>query len=266
MMDRRKANLARFIRNLHENTFTVKQECKHYKMLYRNECFANSSLRKDVANLKKQLLKLNEQYQKICAERKKQEHDENQQLSCSKRKRKSWCRLKCNRTKRQRISEYGTYVLSQIKAKIPHCKRAQLSLSLGTSNVSYNWESQDLHESPPQKTPKFNFGSTADHSYASPKESPLDNEEYNESDIDYSSIFDAEGNWKSKHKRTIINVMDSFRISHEGYHELRQVAKGQFPPLHHIMKEKTMMSTEIPYTKHTSVRCSYILNDYFGSN
>ena len=50
-------------------------------------------------------------------------------------------------------------------------------------------------------------------------------------DLDYSEIFDSHGNWKKKHKRHIIHVMDSYRISHEAYHELRHAGKGHFPPL-----------------------------------
>ena len=50
--------------------------------------------------------------------------------------------------------------------------------------------------------------------------------------------------------------MDSYRISHETYHELRHAGKGHFPPLNHIMKEKTEMSSEIPYIKDPTVRIS----------
>ena len=245
MMHRAKANLAKFINNLHTDSLTLKQECKHYKMLYSKECSANRALRKEVHKLKKQIQQL-----KNCCERSTQEkqqlgNSDDISLTCSKRKRKRWCRLKSDRTKRQQISEYGKYVLSQIKDNIPHCKRAQLSLCLGQNNVNYNWKSNDFHPCSQDQSDKLNFGRTADHSYASPKGCSLNNaEEENECDIDYSTIFDGEGNWRSQY---------TFRISHEGYHELRKVGKGHWPPLHHIIQEKSLMSAEIPYTKHTSV-------------
>ena len=56
----------------------------------------------------------------------------------------------------------------------------------------------------------------------------------------------------------IITVMDTFRISHEAYHELRHAGKGHFPPLHHIVREKTLMSNVIPYIKHESVSVSIL--------
>ena len=72
-------------------------------------------------------------------------------------------------------------------------------------------------------------------------------------DVDYSQIYDSDGNWQQKHKRAIIHVMDSFRISHEAYHELRHAGRNHLPPLHHIINEKFIMSEEIPYTKHPTV-------------
>ena len=177
-------------------------------------------------------------------------------ISCimAKQKWKSWCKLKCDRTKRQRLEEYGNVLFSTIK-NIPHFRKAHLSLSLDNKTVNYQWRSKDWNNDRDKKQKVFNFEGTSDHSYASPKLIllQLEDEDDDYGDIDYSQIFDSEGNWHSKHKRTIINVMDSFRISHEAYHKLRSAGKGQFPPLHHIIKEKISMSAEIPYIKHPTV-------------
>ena len=99
----------------------------------------------------------------------------------------------------------------------------------------------------------FNFHKTADHSYASPENLKLNHEDDDLQDIDYSSIFDSHGNWQEKHKRSIINVIDSYGISHEAYHELRLARKGHFPPLYKIINEKKIMSAEIEFIRHPTV-------------
>ena len=101
----------------------------------------------------------------------------------------------------------------------------------------------------------FNFGKNSDHSYASPKMLKCQSGEEDEDidGIDYSRIFDCEGNWTKEHKRAIINVMDCYHISHEAYHELRLAGKGHFPPLYQIRIEKSKMSGEIPFIKHPTV-------------
>ena len=99
----------------------------------------------------------------------------------------------------------------------------------------------------------------SDHTYASPNLFQIEDEEYSLDDIDYSSIFDTHGNWQQRHKRCIINVMDSYRISHEAYHKLRHAGKGHLPPLYQIRIKKNLMSKEIPYIKHPTVSS----NEYF---
>ena len=85
-------------------------------------------------------------------------------------------------------------------------------------------------------------------------------------DLDYSKIFGSDGDWQKEHKRAIIHVLDTYHISHEAYHELRHAGKNHFPPLHHIIKEKIVMSDQIPYSKHDSVSIlvtsvlQYVLN------
>ena len=92
---------------------------------------------------------------------------------------------------------------------------------------------------------------TSEHSYAAENKDFSENDSYH--DLDYSDIYDCCGEWKQYHLRKIIYVMDSFRISHEAYHELRLVSKGHLPPIGRISKEKQDMSEEIPYEKHPRV-------------
>ena len=101
-----------------------------------------------------------------------------------------------------------------------------------------------------------NVQKTDDHCYAK-QQSPSANCDVGNDDlydVDYTSIFDENGNWQNKHKKAIIHVMDTFHISHEAYHELRHAGKGHFPALGEIIKEKKVMSQQIPYIKHATVR------------
>ena len=130
---------------------------------------------------------------------------------------------------------------------MPQCKRAEMCLCLGDKTINYSWQSKELR----QADKGYNFVTDGDHSYAAKLPNTDDDEEF--LDLDYSKIFDSEGNWQAKHKRSIINIMDSFRISHEAYHEVRMAGKGHYPPLHHIIAEKSVMSEVIPYIKHPTV-------------
>ena len=141
--------------------------------------------------------------------------------------------------------------LTTIKQEIPRCKRAELSHFLSGKRISYSWKPTDFKVSTLYSKKHCTYFDH-DHSYAS---EPLCNDENDdEIDVDYSTIFDCHGNWRQKHKRCIIHVMDTYRISHEAYHELRHAGKGHFPLLSHIRKEKDAMSSEILYIKHPSVR------------
>ena len=171
------------------------------------------------------------------------------------RKCKPWLKVRCDQTKCKQINDYGHALFKTIQSNIPHCKRAQLSLSLGDQTVNYSWKKKELRNSKcdSSESDTFNFSKKSDHSYASPKLLQCESEDDELHDINYGTIFDSDGNWQTHHKRGIINVMDSYRISHEAYHELRQAGKGHFPPLYKIHKEKSIMSAAIPYNKHESV-------------
>ena len=130
-------------------------------------------------------------------------------------------------------------------------------MCLGDKNVNYSWKSKHLHKRKEGGSRIMNFSSTCDHSYASSKVVDNDSDDDEFEDIDYSSIFDGQGNWQQNHKRSIIHVMDSYHVSHEAYHELRLAGKGHFPPLYVITNEKSRMSAEIPYIK--APNCKHFL-------
>ena len=203
--------------------------------MYSEQCRKNKLLIKNCEQLRLKYNNLEQRFERLRL--KSLENIENRKKCGRKRKRKSWERVKCERTKRQCFNEYANKMFQAIPQKSPFCKRAQLCLNMSDKIVNFNWTSQDLKRDA-QTLEIVNFSEKSDHSYATPKliRSIESNDDFE--NIDYHKIFDSERNWQKEHKRLIINIMDTYRISHEAYHELRQAGKGHFPPLHQIRKER----------------------------
>ena len=239
---------------LHQDYLHCKQQLKHYKYLYKNECVLTQSLKKRNSHLKKENKSISEKFEEIKSKYLAMRQPvEPRKGLC---KIKPWCKITCEWTKRQRLSQYGNIVLNHIQKNTPQCKWAELFLCISGKQVNYSWRPTHFKGSSLGKN-KNNMFFHHDHCYAA---EPLsDDDDDDEIDIDYSKIFDCHGNWQVMHKRTIGHVMDTYRISHEAYHELRHAGKGHFPPLSHIRKEKEKTSAEIPYIKHSTVsRYSYV--------
>ena len=130
------------------------------------------------------------------------------------------------------------------------CHRAEVSVWLGSNKINFSFSPSDL--SPKQIVTNFTHDIVcSEHNYAAGDRFVGKADNFN--DIDYSDIYDSCGEWIKNHIRKLINVMDSFRISHEAYHELRMVSKGHLPPISRLAKEKKIMSQEIPHEKHPKV-------------
>ena len=237
------------MQHLHKQYLKCKAELKHFKYLYYNECKENKRLHKLINGLKQETEQYKLQCEKVCRIlRNMNEIGKNKRVS---RKRKPWSNIRCDCTKHQRVCQYGKFVFSTIKENIPHCRRAQLCLFLGDKTVNYTWKSKDLKMTNLSQSASKHV-TNGDHCYASIEHDTCSDDEEFE-DVDYHEIFDFDGNWQKKHKRKIVAVMDSYHISHKAYHELRLAGKGHFPPLHHIIQEKKLMSDIIPYIKHPTV-------------
>ena len=119
--------------------------------------------------------------------------------------------------------------------------------------VRKNFKRKEPASIRPQDTDIFN-----DHTYHT-NNSNGDNEEVEYfDDVNYSEIFDNNGNWLKKHIRRLVHVLDTYRISHEAYHEIRMVLKGHLPPMIRLSNEKHLMSEKIPYIKFAEVQNSWI--------
>ena len=235
------------LRSLQDNFLKCKQEMKHYKYMYQNQCRQHELFQKQIGSLQKEVCKLQLDCQQL-RQKLKNWNDYDEERFSVKRKQKEWSKIKCDHTKHQRISHYGEFVLSTIKDNMPQCIQAEMCLCLGEQRVNYSWQCKDLNSS---ENELKNGLTNGDHSYAAKQ--PMNDHDDDLLDVDYSKIFDTQGNWQTRHKRSLITVLDAFRISHEAYHELRQAGKSHFSPLHHIIKEKGIMSDIIPYVKHPTV-------------
>ena len=167
-----------------------------------------------------------------------------------KRKIKQWHQIKSDQTKRRCLSDYKTEFFEILK-QINGCHRCDMILWIGENRICLNWTplcfetNEEVHDNVNTK------GIFNDHTYADPNERLKIEEDYH--DMEYSEIFDSNGQWSQSHIRCLIHVMDCFRVSNEAYHEIRMVSKGQLPPIGRIRKEKKNMSKELPYIKHPTV-------------
>ena len=224
---------------------------KHYRNLYTHQKRQCSQLKKEMdclnkehANLQKKIARL----QTIIS-------NCNEDPQCKKtRKHKKWDSIKTDKTKRQRLGCYRD-VLFGCLSQIEKCHRAEISLWLDTNRIQFSWSPKDFkHDDDDDDSERTHSKQLmVDHSYASQRNDTTENE-HDYQDVNFSEIFDCAGNWKKSHIRSLIHVLDSFRISQEAYHELRMVSKGHLPPLCRLSREKAKMSEEIPYEKIPNVR------------
>ena len=221
------------------------KEKRHFNFLFNKAVKENNRLKQTLAKLNQTVVELQEKCQDLTMKI-------NNQNACKKgnRKRKSWSQIKCEHTKRKRIEQYGEKILNNIKRNVEECEGADLSLSVGRRLIKYKWRSKDFEEQL-QDTTKVQH--LHDHNYATTNKTKYEIEREDTDHADYSEFVDSEGNWRKRHIRSIINVMDKFRISHEAYHELKMVSKSQLPPIGKIAREKKIMSEELPYLKHPTV-------------
>ena len=124
------------------------------------------------------------------------------------RKHKKWDSIKCERTKRDRISNYRTIVFDSLK-KIENCHRAEISLWIDNNRIQFSWSPKDFcnKHSNTDKELHRNKQVFCDHSYVRKEGETTENEcEYE--DINFSEIFDSNGTWKKVHIRRLVHVLD----------------------------------------------------------
>ena len=171
--------------------------------------------------------------------------------SSKRRKRKSLTDLKDPKTKRKRLDEYRRQLVQLITDLFPDCERAQVTVSVAGKPINFNWNNSDFTNS--DSCPSSQ--ESADHNYSACRRQSAECETQSSSCFDLAKILNADGEYLTRHKRGIIHVLDTFRISKHAYHELVMQSRGHLPPVGQILKERQVMSDTVPYTKHPSVSC-----------
>ena len=174
------------------------------------------------------------------------------ETSKAARPQKNWHEINSDRTKRRRLSSFKDLLLETLK-KMKVCHRAEVSLWLEKNKIAFSFTPCDLRRNESNNKCVNSNGKNvySNHTYSRREQDYSENDTFD--DMEYSDIYDCCGEWRRKHIRKIIYVMDCFRVSHEAYHELRMVSKGHLPPIGRISNEKKFMSEEIPYEKHPKV-------------
>ena len=139
-------------------------------------------------------------------------------------------------TKRKRKAEYNG-MFDEVLHRIPECKKAKISLRLGDEDVSFKWNIREM------QTHRNNLraaGNTIRDPQILPDDESQSDEEVSAQD-------------KKKKKRSVVSLMDEYKLSQKGYHEFRYLISKKAPPIHHIKQERVNMSCQIPYIKHATV-------------
>ena len=243
-----------FLKQMREELLQCKKERAHFRKLYQNECTQNRKLQHENAKLENVLTQLRIDITKLRHNNKAVHNQSNVKLT---RKRKHWNDIKDEGTKKIRLSSYKENIFNTLK-QIELCNRAEVSIWLGTERMNFSWKPYDFSQMKQNDILQTNVQKQLsniyhDHTYACKPDNELEGQE-NSQFFDLAEIFDSQGRWRKIHIRRLIHVLDSFRISHSGYHELRMVSKGHLPPMWRLAKEKQIMSEKLPYMKHPTVR------------
>ena len=93
--------MATFMEKLHLDLIESIRRCRHYKQLYNVECAANKKLVNKVKHLIKKIAVCKIELQVMKSKIPQTNNSDEVSSVMARRKQKSWCKLKCERTKRQ---------------------------------------------------------------------------------------------------------------------------------------------------------------------
>ena len=172
--------------------------------------------------------------------------------------RKKWNELKSPNSRWARKLKYKSVIDKSIQCII-ECKRARVTLTLGGNDLNLTWSEQEMTEH------KERLGFGQDHQVLvtnqSVNTSSLANDPMSSaSDAADDIAVNVNDNGMKSQTRKLITVMDQHRISHKAYHELKKATEGNvIPAISQIKKEKSKMSSEIPFTTHREVNFNFTL-------
>ena len=251
------------VKQMRESVLQHKKHIIHYQKLYSGECKKTTVLMKEITNLKNHI---RHSENEIVDLQSKPEKKPRQKCKRKQRELKQWSNIVSERTKRRCFTLYKDMIFDTL-CKIGVCHRAEVTLWMQSNRVQFSWCPKNFNADMQTNKCLNEPDILPDHTYFS-KPLMQDEENFDDfQDLNYSEIFDNHGNWEKLHIRRLVHVLDTFRISHEAYHELRMVSKGHLPPISRLTKEKKLMSEEIPYIKEDKVStlrsCSFERVQYY---
>ena len=163
---------------------------------------------------------------------------------------------------RHRKKVYKKAILKTIKS-FPDAISANVSIDVGSEWMTIRFGEKDLYQTPTAQDIINARNVAQDHGYSFANSEPMEYDDMDSDDSDSSDIILHNGKISQRHKRCVAHVMDLHKISEKAYHELRMSCKGILPPLCQIRKERTLMSSEIPYIVNPTVS-EQIFFDFFN--
>ena len=231
------------VSDLRQNVVQYQKQLLHYKKMYSAECKRTKLLQREITNLRTMKNSLDLEIRQL---KKKYTIREHCDIKNKKRKLKEWEHISSDRTKRRRFSTYKDMIFDTLQ-RIGVCHRAEIIMWISKIKVQFSWSPRHFNDKLDLNSDKCRIAS--EHNYTSGDIQSDDDNSEDYDDVDYSEIFDINGNWRKQHIRRLVHVLDTFRVSHQAYHEIRMVAKGHLPPICRLSHEKHKMSDVIPYIK-----------------
>ena len=191
----------RALQILQNDVLSSKKVIKHYKKLYQLECENNRKLTKDLMQYKKNNNHILIQLNSLRHDCKKYEKEKVKKLV---RKRKPWHAIQHECTKRCRFAHYKNLIFTTLM-EIEDCHRAEVIMWIHDNKVLFSWSPKDLKCQGEITQTRHEDSNKVDHiqhdhKHACP-EIDIMAEEDTYADVDYSEIYDSQGQWKVKHIR-----------------------------------------------------------------
>ena len=227
------------------------RDVKKYRDLYRNECKVNMEHEKQYQEIQMKYIQLLDDIESLKEDLNTcREHINSFKIP---KPYKKWDQLKSETSKAKRKSDYRK-CLDQSMMYLHEAQRVRIQMRVGNKEIFFLWSEREMSALRRKQTTINSVTNTNQIVQNSPCENfNSEEEDYipeNETDPD---PFLPDGSWNKVHLRRILHVMDIFKISFKGYHELRMISRSILPALNRLKKARIEMSHEISSLHHRTV-------------
>ena len=236
-------NKDKIIETLRNNFEKIAKELKTYKRIYESQKKQIKALEAIASDFQNKNRELSTQNEKL-----KQNLDLLKlQINHMKPLKyyKTYNNLTSYSSKNKRKRDYHKMLDFSMK-NIVECKKAKVILTLdGSKNMELTWNEKEMLKHRNQLNEESNINEDSDG----------DESDSHYDDFNTKELF-----------RMIVCVMDKVRFSQDAYRNLRAVTQGHLPSINRIIKERDIMSKEIPFLRHSTVHTLILWNNVFAIN